>query len=345
MWGFSLSRPGRFSTLEAHEPIFDDAPEGSLLLRVITVGICGSDLAPFRQGGLGDPASVSRAVAEDPKHCGYPLHEVLGEVVASKHPDHDVGTLVVGWASERNALAQFCIADGAGLATYDPTLDVESAIMLQPLACVLYAMDQIGSVDNAHVAVIGLGPIGLLFTHVAKSRGARVVTGIDLVDRRDVGATFGIDEVVWSSSRQWSAQLGDERPDVVIEAVGHQVSTMVDAVEAVSFGGTVYYFGIPDDQYYPFPIARFLRKNLTLIAGVTLERRLMLEVANTYLQSHRHLASIYVSDVYGFDPESVQQAFDAANRPSEGRFKVAMTLDRRRGVVRGRSSTDPRATT
>ena len=143
------------------------------------------------------------------------------------------------------------VADGNGLAPYDPSLSAQQAVCLQPLACVLYAMEQL-DVEGRHVAVIGQGSIGLLFSYAAKAGGARHVTGVDPVDRDVVGKEFGVDTVVRATSDRWVSHLQpNDKPDIVIEAVGHQVATLGHAIEAAAFGGTVFYFGVPDDDSYP----------------------------------------------------------------------------------------------
>ncbi|MFN7197540.1 MAG: SWIB/MDM2 domain-containing protein, partial [Hylemonella sp.] len=42
---------------------------------------------------------------------------------------------------------------------YDPALPATTAVMLQPLACVLYAVEQLGDVRGRTVAVVGQGPL------------------------------------------------------------------------------------------------------------------------------------------------------------------------------------------
>ena len=76
---------------------------------------------------------------------------------------------------------------------------------------------------------------------------------------------------------------------VVEAAAGHQVSTLQPTLGAVAPGGQVLYFGGPDDPVYPLDTITFLRKNLTMRSGVTLERRRLLADAGTYLAEHRGL--------------------------------------------------------
>jgi L-iditol 2-dehydrogenase len=127
----------------------------------------------------------------------------------------------------------------------------------------------------------------------------------------------------WSTSSAWAASLGDDaRPDIVVEAVGHQAATVADAVEAVAHGGTVLAFGVPDETHYAFPFARFFRKDATLLAGITQDRRQSLAVARDYLVEHREMLDAYITDV--FPVAEAQAAFELAVKPTAGRLKVVL---------------------
>ena len=254
---------------------------------------------------------------------GFPIHEVVGEVVASRHRSHGVGDRVVGWASGFDGMMEYVAADGDGLAPYDLALAPQHAVALQPLACVLYALEQLPKLKGLHVAVIGQGSIGLLFSYAAKASGARRVTGVDPIDRDAVAKEFGVDTVVRATSDRWVSHLEPhDKPDVVIEAVGHQVATLGHAIEATAFGGTVFYFGVADDDSYPISMRTMLRNNLTLKSGVTLDRRRMLCAANEFARDHPELLPAYVTHTFGVD--EVQSAFDLACRPTPERIKIAI---------------------
>jgi L-iditol 2-dehydrogenase len=240
MWVHTLVAPRRFERLEVPKPTDVELSPGAVLLRPITGGICGSDLPGFAGHHAPFPGDVGKYAPDCP---GYPLHEVVGEVIASRHPDHRIGSVVVGWASGLNGIAEYVAADGDGLFEFDPSVDPTTAVLLQPLACVLYAVDQLENVTGANVAVVGQGSIGILFSHVFKSAGAQRVTGVDVVDRKDLGSLFGVDEIVHSTCQRWSSHLvDDDQPDIVVEAIGHQTGTLSDVVTAVKFGGQIYFF-------------------------------------------------------------------------------------------------------
>ncbi len=318
MWGYRLVAPYTFERVDLPEPA--DLRDGQVLLRFLAAGICGSDLPGFRgtQGKL--PGDTGCCAAE---MDGFPIHEIAGEVLATAHPDHAVGDRVVGWASGFDGLMARVVADGNGLSCYETSLTPQHAIGLQPLACVLYAVEQLGDLDGKRVAVIGQGSIGLLFSYVVKALGAAHVTGVDPVDRSGLAGTFGVDTTVRSTSDRWVRHLDQgERPDIVIEAVGHQVATLGHAVEAAAFGGTVFYFGVPDDDSYPISMRIMLRNNLTLKSGVTLERRRVLQRADAFAREHPALLPAYLT--HTFTVEEAQQAFELACRPEPSRVKIAL---------------------
>jgi len=320
VWSYRLIAPYLFE----RTTIADNAPEsltdGQVLLRFLAAGVCGSDLPAFRGAKGRIPGDDGRS---GPEKDGFPIHEVAGEVIASRHPAHRPGDLVVGWASGFDGMMERIVTDGDGLAPYDPALTPAQAIGLQPLACVLYACEQLGDLAGRRVAIIGQGSIGLLFSYVAKAAGARRVTGVDPIDRRDVARAFGVDEPVRATSDRWASQLepGD-RADVVIEAVGHQVATLTHAIDATAPGGTVFYFGVADDEMYPISMRAMLRNNLTLKSGVTLDRRRMLELASKFAAEHPWLLGAYLTHTFGV--EQVQDAFELACRPVAERIKIAI---------------------
>lgn len=215
------------------------------------------------------------------------------------------------------------VADGNGLASYDPALSPAQAVGLQPLACVLYALEQLPDLAGRRVAILGQGSIGLLFSYAAKASGAAQVIGVDPVDRKEVAASFGVDTLVRATSDRWVRHLDPaERPEIVIEAVGHQVATLNHAIEAAAFGGTVFYFGVPDDDSYPISMRTMLRNNLTLKSGVTLERARVLRAADDFARRHPDLLGNYITHTFG--PDEVQSAFELACRPEPERVKIAV---------------------
>jgi threonine dehydrogenase-like Zn-dependent dehydrogenase len=295
-----------------------DLRPGEAVVHVLAGGICGSDAPSFRTGLAFDGRS--------PLLPGSPLHEVVGEVVLAASDELKPGDRVVGWATRFDGLSDYIITEASSLHAYQIELPPEEAVVMQPLACVLYAVERIGSVAGQTCTVLGLGPIGLLFCHVLKQRGAVRVTGVDRVDRSAVAPLFGVDEVIWGSSHQYAAQVGEgSRPDVIVEAVGHQVSTLQDAVSAIGENGRIFYFGVPDDEIYPINMMRLMRSNLTLTSGTTLERARVLAEAEEYVRKFPEIVGALIT--HRFSRADVQRAFEVAVTSSAARLKVVIRFD------------------
>jgi L-iditol 2-dehydrogenase len=321
VWSYRIIAPYLVERTSIADKTPEQLADGQVLLQFLAAGVCGSDLPAFRGAKGRLPGDDGRSAAEKE---GFPIHEVAGEVIASRHRQHRAGDRVVGWASGFDGLMERVISDGNGLAPYDPALTPAQAIGLQPLACVLYACEQLPDPAGRRVAIIGQGSIGLLFSYVAKAAGARRVIGVDPVDRENIAPTYGVDDAVRATSDRWVSQLAAaDRADIVIEAVGHQVATLGHAIEAAAPGGTVFYFGVADDEAYPISMRLMLRNNLTLKSGVTLDRHRVLELAGKFAAEHPELLGKYLTHTFGID--QAQAAFELACRPDPERVKIAIS--------------------
>lgn len=316
----TLVCPQRFGTEEMAKPSADELAEGQVLLRSTGGGICGSDLPHFRGINTEYAAGATEGHLAKP---GSPMHEVVGEVIASRHPGHHEGDRVVGWSLDYEGMRPYLVVPGDDVQRYADRWQPTEAIVLQPIACVLYAVERIGDVKGKRVAVIGQGPIGMLFSRLLKQAGAAHVTGIDPVDHAEASAAFGSDEFIRTTSQMWAARIPDgERPDVVIEAVGHNTITLNDAIHAVAPAGLVFGYGVPDEDGRTVDYLTMMKKDLTLMTGLTRDKRRMLSLADDLMQSDGDLLNLMVSETYGFD--DIQKAFDRANAPQTGRMKVVL---------------------
>ena len=262
------------------------------------------------------------------------MHEIVADVVTSSAPGLEPGMRVVGTALRAHGLAELFLNPASQLVPLSADLNLDAAAVIQPLATVLNAIERIGSVAGLDAAVIGLGPLGLLFTHVLASRGARSVAGVDLVDRRDIASSFGLTETFTGSSREWAASVeaSGRRPQVCIEAVGKKQETLVDAVLALDVGGSLCCFGLPDEDCL-LPMRRLFRKDITISTGITRDWQRFLNASQHYVRANPQLGSIYVTSVFGVD--DAQEAFRTAARPAAGRLKVVIRTGRsRRRTVR-----------
>ena len=125
-----------------------------------------------------------------------------------------------------------------------PETAFRDAVLVEPLACVVQGVEDTRLMAGQRVLVIGAGPIGLMFTALARHLGCAVtVAGRGqkrLETARRLGAE-GIIEVAPHASLEALVPRGSVF-DVVIEAVG-KPETWEAAVRLVRKGGKVNFFG------------------------------------------------------------------------------------------------------
>jgi L-iditol 2-dehydrogenase len=129
-----------------------------------------------------------------------------------------------------------------------PHVSLEEAAMVEPLACVLRGLHETGVEIGDTVAVIGAGPVGLMFVHVAQAMGCNVIAVVKRQAQSEAARRMGAHEVVDLGSGVQPVEAvralspAGRGADVVIEAVGRP-EAWVWATEMVRKGGTVNFFG------------------------------------------------------------------------------------------------------
>lgn len=127
-------------------------------------------------------------------------------------------------------------------------LSFVDAALVEPLACVLRAINETGIQTGDTAVIIGCGPIGLKFIRILSRRGVHVIavgkhaSQLKVAEKLGAGVTIDLsltgDPI--SAVRQLTyRQLG---ADAVIEAVGTQ-TTWQWAIEMVRSGGAINLFG------------------------------------------------------------------------------------------------------
>jgi L-iditol 2-dehydrogenase len=239
---------------------------GELLIRVRTALTCGTDVKVFRRGYhakmIIPPALFGHEMAGDVVAVGEGITKFrVGQriVAANSAPcdrcffcRHNQQNLCEDLLFNNGAYAEFMRLPERIVRTNTyaiPTqLAYKDAALVEPLACVLRGLHESNVQPGDTIAIMGLGPIGLMFVRLAKwAFGARVIAiarRLEQVDRAIVlgaaeGVLMGDAAAVISEVRARTAQRG---ADVVIEAIGHPQAWEL-GTQLVRKGGTVNFFG------------------------------------------------------------------------------------------------------
>ena len=314
MWAYRLQQPKvveRIVLPEGRAPL----ARGDVRVRLTAAGLCGSDMPRFL-GTHGPGVDGTYGLA--------PVHEVVGEVVEATTAQFASGQRVVGALGRDGGLAEYVVADGSRLVAVPEELNDVEAVSVQSLATILRAASKLPEPVGKRAVVLGAGPIGLAFCHVLKHYGTAQVTAIDPVDRTGTAEAFGADRFFHMTSAEWLKTLKvADRPDIVIEAVGHQQATLRDAILGVADHGFVFGFGEPDDVNYEVPYEELYLRDATLASGrTTTEWPQVLSAAGDYLLRYRGDFGAYISHV--IDAKEAQRAYSLYAQPQVGRLKVVM---------------------
>lgn len=125
----------------------------------------------------------------------------------------------------------------------------EHAALTEPLACVVRGLEETATQPGDTMVVIGAGPIGLMFMHVAELAGLNVIAVVKRDDQIATAKLFGARQVVQTTEVDVVAATRAFTPegrgaDAVIEAVATP-ATWEWAVDMVRKGGVVNFFGGP----------------------------------------------------------------------------------------------------
>ena len=239
---------------------------GELLVRVRTALTCGTDIKVFLRG-------YHARMIQPPALFG---HELAGDIVAvdANVRRFSAGQRVVAANSAPCDNCFFCLRHQPNLcedllfnngayAEYiriperiveknvyaiPDHLDYKDAALAEPLACAVRGLDESGVQPGDTLAILGLGPIGLMFVRLAKyAYGARVLAIARRLEQIDRAITLGADEGVLMGTpgaviKEVHHRTAGRGADVVIEAIGHP-DMWEFATRVVRKGGTINFFG------------------------------------------------------------------------------------------------------
>src|SRR5688572_21888049 len=264
--------------LQIHDEPVPAAGAGEKLVRIKSVGVCGSDLHWFAEGSIGDAklehplvlghefAGVTedgQRVAIDPAipcdHCEFCEHG---------HPNLCANLIFAGHGNTDGALREWMAWHEKSLFPIPDSISDDDGAMLEPLGVAIHSVDLGKLKAGMTVGVFGCGPIGLLILQVARLMGATNIIATDkLVHRVEAAKAFGASHAFLAENghelERLRAVTNERGVDVAFEAAGVQ-----DAVDtsfaAVVPGGKVVLAGIPDDDQVSFSASIARRKGLTI---------------------------------------------------------------------------------
>jgi len=275
----------------AIQPIAPPDPPGpgQVLVAVRAVGVCGSDVHNYAEGGIG---------ARQVDYPFIPGHEAAGDVIATGpgvtrvrpgdriaiEPAISCGDCDQCRAGRANTCRtiQFLSSAGelqgcmceqivipeANCFPIPESLSYAAAAVAEPLSIAVYSVARsIPLTPDTRIGILGAGPIGLCTLLAAHAAGGRRIYVTDpIASRRETAAALG---AVWTGDPHAEDvvdrihALEPLELDVVFECCGQQAA-LDQAVDLLKPGGKLMIAGIPEGTRVSFDISSLRRKELTL---------------------------------------------------------------------------------
>jgi 2-desacetyl-2-hydroxyethyl bacteriochlorophyllide A dehydrogenase len=144
----------------------------------------------------------------------------------------------------------------------------QALMMTDAMATAWFGARNADIVPGASVAVVGLGPIGLMAVEAAFVMGAGLVYAIDpIAERRKLAEDLGGHALHPDTALDSVKEATSGRKlDCVVEAVGAD-ATVDLALRLVRKRGTVSVIGVQQSRRFPFPLERAFAGGLTFRTG------------------------------------------------------------------------------
>ena len=269
-------------------PCPDLKTDTDVLVRMLSVGVCGSDVHYYTNGRIGSqvvqyPFTVG--------HEGSGIVEKVGSAVSSVQvgsriaiepamPCRYCDQCLIGRSNTcRNlrflgcpgqatgCLSEYIVMPESSCLPIPSSMSFEQAAISEPLAIGLYVSQLAGDLKGKNVAILGSGPIGLSVLAGVRLSGASKVYMTDKINDRLViasksgaTATFNVldEDPVLEISKQEPLLL-----DFTFDCCGKQ-EALDQAVNLLKPGGKLVIVGIPEFSFFSFSVEHLRRRELTI---------------------------------------------------------------------------------
>lgn len=251
-----MTAPGKITFRTVPVPTPQD---GEILLRIMEIGICGSDIHvyhgkhPFTQypvtqgheasgeiaalgGGVTGFALGQKVTIQPQVFCGTCYPCTHGKYNLCEH------LKVMGFQTTGVASEYFAV-DASKVTRLPDGMSFEDGAMIEPLAVAVHAARRPGDMTGKKIVVLGAGPIGILVAQAVKALGASAVLVTDISDYRlEKAKECGADQVcntrVADLGDAMLRAFGPDKSDVIFDCAGNDI-TMGQAIRYARKGSTI----------------------------------------------------------------------------------------------------------
>jgi L-iditol 2-dehydrogenase len=321
--------------------------ENDVLIKMKTLGVCGSDVHYFNNGKIG-----SQVV-----HFPFPVgHEGSGEVIAigknvtrvkpgqriaiePAMPCGDCDQCLTGRphtcrklkflgcpGQADGCLSEYIVMPETSCITIADKLSFDQAAISEPLAIGVYAVKQSIPMKGAKVGILGFGPIGMSVLLPSLAQGAeRVYVTDKIAERLGIAKKCGAEWTGNPDKDDIISSINSKEPlllDVVFECCGKQEAIDM-AVEILKPGGKLMIIGIPEFSRWSFSVDKLRHKEIT----ITNVRRQTGCVESALEMMEKGLVDVSQMPTHRFNFTDTQKAFELVAGYKDGVMKAMIDFN------------------
>lgn len=319
-----------------------NAGPGRVLVDIEAVGLCGSDLHYYKDGGIGSGQTIAEPFVPGHEAAGrvreaVPERGIAEGALVAIEPALACGrcewchsgrhnlcphTLMMGSPPHHGALTRTVALAPEQLYAVPEHFSASTAALIEPLGICVHAIDLARPQWSETVAVLGAGTIGLGILQLLRIAGIAEPFVVEPVAyRREKALALGAGKVV-ASVAELEAATGGRGVDLVLEAT-NSPDGFADATAAAAIGGRVVVVGIPDGNAYGFEASTPRRKQLRIIFSRRMNH--VLPRAIRLVADGRLDPELWVSHRIGLD--GVPDALDLLANYRDGAIKIVVQPD------------------
>jgi L-iditol 2-dehydrogenase len=257
-------------------------------IKMLAVGVCGSDVHYFTRGGIGSqavtyPFTVGHEGAGIVTETGSAVTRVkAGDKIAIEPamPCWNCDQCLAGRhntcrslkflgcpGQAEGCLSQYIVMPETSCLPLYGNLTPDHGVISEPLSIGIYSVKQASGIKGAKVGILGFGPIGMSVLLAAREQGAGLLYVTDKIDERLAfaereGACLTANPEKENAVTKILADvpLGQ---DVIFECCGQQ-EAFDQAVDLLKPGGRLIVVGIPEFDVWSMSVEKTRRKELTI---------------------------------------------------------------------------------
>jgi len=308
---------------------------GSMKVKVMACGVCGSDIRIFTRGDsratfpriigheiAGEIVEVGTDAPEQyrlgdrvcvaPIHgCGECRYCLAGQGNICVNPQPAVGYASSGGFAEYIVPPENVVRAG-GVNHIPEGLSFAEASMSELVAACINGQEKVGTHSGDTVLIMGAGPAGCMHVQIAKARGAsKVILADPLKHRVKMAKRVKPEVAVCMSDEDLAARLKAETgglgADVIIVAAP-SAAAQEDALDLVAPGGRISFFGgLPKDDCHVTIDSNRVHYQEIVITGASSTLGRQNAEALRLLSEGKVNAADYITHRFGLD--DIRQAF------------------------------------